>query len=50
MSNNEAALRALMRSDRQVQNRRRDGQELKDLEALEDATSAAKIERSRRRS
>jgi hypothetical protein len=50
MSNLEAALVAIMRADRAVIKRRRDAQDLKDEDATEDATSAAKIERSRRRS
>ena len=45
----EANLLALMRADREVQNSRRDAQTLKDEEAIEDATSAAKSERFERR-
>jgi hypothetical protein len=47
MSNSEADLLALMRADRVVQKRRRDRQELLDLDATEETGSAAKIERRR---
>jgi hypothetical protein len=42
----EADLLALMRADREVQNRRRDYQAAIDHEATEEAVSAAKIERA----
>ena len=45
----EAALLALMRADRVVQKRRRNRQELIDLDATEEAGSAAMIERFTRR-
>jgi hypothetical protein len=45
----EADLLGLMRADREVQNRRRDAQALKDEEVTENAASAAKIERFTRR-
>ena len=44
MSNSETDLLALMRADREVQNRRSDAQLLIDLEATEEAVSACQIE------
>jgi hypothetical protein len=49
MSDLENKLRALMRADRKVQDRRRDRQELLDLEATEETGSAATNERMHRR-
>jgi hypothetical protein len=49
MSNSEAELLALMRADREVQNRRRDAQAMVDIEATEPTGSAAMIESMRDR-
>jgi hypothetical protein len=49
MSDLEKKLNALMRADRQVQNRRGDRQDLLDLGATEETGSASKIERRARK-
>jgi hypothetical protein len=49
MSGSEADLLALMLADREVQNRRRDAQALKDEDATEETGSAAMIESMRDR-
>ena len=49
MSDLEKKLSALMRADRQAQNRRRDRQDLLDLEATEETGCASKIERRARK-
>ena len=49
MSDLEKKLSALMRADRQAQNRRRDRQDLLDLDTTEETGSASKIERRARK-